>query len=120
MASPRKGGECVCLAIFPRTNPSNVSEVGVGGKVGTERDCEIGRVVGIGGGCDRAYGGGVVEILPEDDKGSFREMIISSGVANHESKIADMDGDGDYDIPGKPYGWDTPRLDIWLQNGTGK
>ncbi len=33
-------------------------------------------------------------------------------------KIADLDGDGDLDILGKPYDGDAPRLDIWLQNGT--
>jgi hypothetical protein len=37
---------------------------------------------------------------------------------NHESKIADLDGDGDYDILDKPYGWQTPRLDIWLNEGS--
>jgi hypothetical protein len=58
-------------------------------------------------------------LLLGDGKGNFKEMIISEGFGLHESKIADLDGDGDYDILGKPYGWDTPRLDIWLQNGTG-
>lgn len=33
--------------------------------------------------------------------------------------FADIDGEGDIDILGKPYNWDTPHLDIWLQNGTG-
>jgi hypothetical protein len=42
---------------------------------------------------------------------------VSSGIANHNSKIADLDGDGDYDVLGKPYGWKTPRLDIWLNQG---
>ncbi|RQW07024.1 hypothetical protein EH222_07810 [candidate division KSB1 bacterium] len=62
----------------------------------------------------------VNRILLGDGKGHFEEMVISSGFANHESKIVDLDGDGDYDILGKPYGWETPRLDIWLQNGTGE
>ena len=47
----------------------------------------------------------------------FKTEIISEGIANHESKIADLDGDGDYDILGKPYGWKTPRLDIWINEG---
>jgi hypothetical protein len=45
--------------------------------------------------------------------------MISEGIDLHESEIADLDGDGDYDILGKPYNGDAPRLDIWLQNGTG-
>lgn len=58
-------------------------------------------------------------LLIGDGKGGFEEILISEGIGYHESKIADLDGDGDYDILGKPYGWDVPRLDIWLQNGTG-
>ncbi|MBN1558934.1 VCBS repeat-containing protein [candidate division KSB1 bacterium] len=62
----------------------------------------------------------VNRILLGDGRGHFEERVISSGFANHESKMADLDGDGDFDILGKPYGWETPRLDIWLQNGTGE
>jgi hypothetical protein len=60
-------------------------------------------------------------ILLGDGKGNFpREIVVSEGIDLHESEIADLDGDGDLDILGKPYNGDTPRLDIWLQNGTGK
>jgi len=60
-------------------------------------------------------------ILFGDGKGSFpSDMIISIGIDLHDSEIADLDGDGDLDILGKPYDGDAPRLDIWLQNGTGK
>jgi sugar phosphate isomerase/epimerase len=60
-------------------------------------------------------------ILLGDGKGKFpEEIIISRGIDLHESEIADLDGDGDLDILGKPYDGDTPRLDIWLQNGTGE
>ncbi len=52
-----------------------------------------------------------------DGKGHFGEMLISSGLCLHESKMADLDGDGDFDILGKPYSWGTPRLDIWLNEG---
>ncbi|MEX2235721.1 MAG: VCBS repeat-containing protein [Cyclobacteriaceae bacterium] len=55
-----------------------------------------------------------------DGKGHFDLSIVSTGIGNHESRIADMDGDGDLDILTKPYTWDTPRLDIWLNNGTQK
>lgn len=51
-------------------------------------------------------------------KGKFDLSVVSTGIGNHESRIADMDGDGDLDILTKPYTWDAPRLDIWLNNGT--
>ncbi len=56
-------------------------------------------------------------LLLGDGKGHFETTIISEGIENHESKIADLDGDGDLDILGKPYSWQTPRLDIWLNEG---
>jgi len=60
-------------------------------------------------------------ILLGDGKGNFHnEIFISKGIDLHESEIVDLDGDGDLDILGKPFNGDTPRLDIWLQNGTGE
>lgn len=56
-------------------------------------------------------------LLLGDGKGHFQTQIISEGIENHESKIADLDGDGDYDILDKPYAWQTPRLDVWLNEG---
>ena len=56
-------------------------------------------------------------VLLGDGAGNFEEMLISSGIALHESKMADLDGDGDMDVLGKPYGWETPRLDIWINQG---
>ena len=47
-------------------------------------------------------------------------MIISRGIDLQDSEIVDLDGDGDLDILGKPYDGNSPRLDIWVQNGTGK
>jgi hypothetical protein len=35
------------------------------------------------------------------------------------SLVADLDGDGDLDILNKPYNWEVPRVDVWLNNGTG-
>jgi len=32
--------------------------------------------------------------------------------------VADLDGDGDLDILNKPYTWETPRVDVWLNHGT--
>lgn len=60
-------------------------------------------------------------ILLGDGNGNFpQEIVVSRGIDVHESEITDLDGDGDLDILGKPYDGDTPRIDIWLQNGTGK
>lgn len=50
-----------------------------------------------------------------DGRGGFREQVIDVGKAHHESRLADLDGDGRLDILGKPYSFDTPRLHIWLQ-----
>jgi hypothetical protein len=58
-----------------------------------------------------------MRILLGDSRGNFEEYIISSGFGNHESRIVDLNGDGFYDIVGKPYNWDVPRLDIWINKG---
>lgn len=52
-------------------------------------------------------------------KGNFKKTIFQTGLDFHEARVADLDGDGDMDILSKPYNWETPRIDIWLQNGTG-
>ena len=57
----------------------------------------------------------VTRILLGDGVGNFKDTIVHTGFGLHESRIADLDGDGDYDILGKPYTWEAPRLDIWLQ-----
>jgi hypothetical protein len=49
-----------------------------------------------------------------DGQGAFTRVTAASGFGNHESRVADLDGDGDLDILGKPYNWETPRIDIWL------
>lgn len=46
--------------------------------------------------------------------GTFEEKVIVKAYGWHESRPFDLDGDGDTDILGKPYNWDAPRLDIWL------
>jgi len=53
-------------------------------------------------------------IMFGDGTGNFTEHIVSTGFGLHESRIADLDGDGDVDILGKPYAWEAPRLDVWL------
>jgi hypothetical protein len=52
-----------------------------------------------------------------DGTGAFTRTDVATGYGNHESKVADLDGDGDLDILGKPYNWETPRIDIWLNQG---
>ena len=54
-----------------------------------------------------------------DGRGHFRQTEFASGVGFHEARVADLDGDGDMDILDKPYNWEAPRVDVWLQNGTG-
>ncbi len=54
-----------------------------------------------------------------DGKGNFRKTVLAVGHGFHEGKLADLDGDGDLDILNKPYTWEAPRVDVWLNNGTG-
>ena len=55
-----------------------------------------------------------IYLLLGDGNGTFRTTVVDTGFDNHESKIADLDGNGTPDVLGKPYNWDTPRLEIWL------
>jgi hypothetical protein len=57
---------------------------------------------------------GTIRILLGDGKGNFRHIQVATDIGTHEGKIADLDGDGDLDIVSKPYNWDTPRLDIFI------
>jgi hypothetical protein len=50
-----------------------------------------------------------------DSKGNFVQEIVAVGLANHESKLGDLDGDGDIDILVKPYSYNAPALHVLLQ-----
>jgi hypothetical protein len=55
-----------------------------------------------------------------DGNGNFTKTELVKGHGWHEARLADLDGDGDLDLLNKPYTWETPRVDVWLNNGTGK
>jgi hypothetical protein len=52
-----------------------------------------------------------------DGQGQFRRALVASGFDNHENRVADLDGDGDLDILGKPFNHETPALHIWINEG---
>ncbi len=58
-----------------------------------------------------------IRILLGDGKGNFTNYYVATGYGVHEGRIADLDGDGDYDILAKPYTWKAPRIDIWINEG---
>jgi sugar phosphate isomerase/epimerase len=53
-----------------------------------------------------------------DGQGNFTRKEVVVGHGWHEARLRDLDGDGDLDLLNKPYNWDTPRVDVWLNNGT--
>jgi len=56
-------------------------------------------------------------ILFNDGNNNFIRMDVESGKGAHGLVAADVDGDKDYDLVGKPYSHGAPRLDIWINNG---
>jgi hypothetical protein len=53
-----------------------------------------------------------------DGQGQFTTTVVSTSGGNHESRVADLDGDGDLDILSKPYTWEAPRIDVLLARRT--
>lgn len=62
--------------------------------------------------------GATAWIFYGDGQGNFRKTVFATGLGWHEARLHDLDGDGDLDILNKPYNWDTPRVDVWLNGGT--
>jgi hypothetical protein len=52
-----------------------------------------------------------------DGQGHFRKTVFAEGIDFHEARVADLNGDGKLDILDKPYTWEAPRVDVWLQVG---
>lgn len=61
-----------------------------------------------------------VRILLGDGKGNFSKHVVARGFGVHEGRLADLDGDGDLDVLGKPYTWQAPLLNIWLNQSDRK
>lgn len=57
-------------------------------------------------------------ILFGDGEGGFDATEILNGFGLHEARAADLDGDGRIDILAKPYTWQAPRLDVFINRGT--
>jgi hypothetical protein len=58
-----------------------------------------------------------VLILINNGSANFEKIEVATSFGTHNSGVGDFDGDSDYDIIGKPYAWDTPRLDMWINEG---
>ncbi|MGW8179934.1 MAG: FG-GAP repeat domain-containing protein, partial [bacterium] len=57
-------------------------------------------------------------VLYGNGKGEFKVQLVQQGQGTHESRIGDVDGDGDLDIFGKAFRHNSPRLDVWRNDGT--
>jgi hypothetical protein len=49
-----------------------------------------------------------------DGRGGFVTTEFARGMGFHETRLADLNGDGRIDVLQKPYNWNAPRIDVWL------
>src|SRR5438045_1242401 len=70
----------------------------------------------IGGGNPNS----TARLLLGDGQGNFKTTVVATGHDFHEAKMADLDGDGDLDILGKPYNFEVPHVEVWLNMGQAK
>lgn len=56
-------------------------------------------------------------ILLGDGQGGFTRTELLRGYGLHESRLADLTGNGKLDILAKPYRWEAPRIDLWINQG---
>jgi hypothetical protein len=66
---------------------------------------------------DPDHSGATAWILYGDGQGRFQTTVLTRGIDFHEARVADLDGDGDLDILDKPYNWQAPRVDVWINEG---
>ncbi len=59
-----------------------------------------------------------VWVLYGNGKGNFRVQLVNRGQGIHEGRLGDLDGDGRLDILGKPFRHNTPRLDVYFNQGS--
>lgn len=52
-----------------------------------------------------------------DGQGHFRKTEFAVGIGFHEARAVDLNGDGRPDLLDKPYNWETPRVELWLNEG---
>jgi sugar phosphate isomerase/epimerase len=50
-----------------------------------------------------------------DGNGNFRKTVFASGIGFHDAKVLDLTGNGRMDILDKPYNWNAPDIEVWLQ-----
>jgi hypothetical protein len=59
-----------------------------------------------------------VFILFNNGSAVFERVDLPNPFGTHNTGVGDIDGDGDYDIIGKPFIWDSPRINIWMNDGS--
>lgn len=57
-------------------------------------------------------------IIQSDGAANFTPNLLSEGIEFHETRLIDIDADGDLDIVNAPLTWQAPRWDIWVNEST--